>query len=98
MYPTEWLNYTVSVSTAGAYTLIARVAAEGVGGTFHVEFAGIDVTGPLSIPNTGGWQAWTNVTATVTLAAGVQSMRVVVDRAGPTDIVGNLNYIRLDHD
>lgn len=96
MYPTEWLNYTVSVGTAGAYTLIARVAAEGIGGTFHVEFAGIDVTGPLSIPNTGGWQAWTNVTATVTLAAGVQSMRVVVDRAGPTGIVGNLNYIRLD--
>jgi hypothetical protein len=96
MYATEWLNYTVSVATAGAYTLVARVAAEGIGGTFHVEFAGIDVTGPLSIPNTGGWQAWTNVTATVTLAAGVQSMLVVFDRAGPTGIVGNLNYIRLD--
>ena len=96
MYPTEWLNYTVSVGSAGAYTLIARVAAEGIGGTFHVELAGIDVTGPLTIPNTGGWQAWTNVTATVTLAAGVQSMRIVVDRAGPTGIVGNLNYIRLD--
>ena len=97
MYPTEWLNYRVSVATAGTYTLTARVAAQGAGGTFHVEFAGIDVTGPLIIPNTGGWQAWTNVTATVTLAAGLQSMRVVVDGAGPTGIVGNVNYVRLEN-
>ncbi len=95
VYPTEWLNYTVSVASAGRYTLTARVAAPVAGATFHVEFAGINVTGPLTIPNTGGWQAWTNVTATVTLAAGVQSMRVVVD-GSPTGFVGNLNYIRLE--
>jgi predicted amidohydrolase len=95
MAPTEWLKYTVFVGAAGTYTLTARVAASGAGGTFHVELGGADVTGPLTIPNTGGWQAWTNVAKTVTLAAGVQSMRVVVDRAGPTGVVGNLNYVRL---
>jgi hypothetical protein len=72
------------------------VAANGPGGTFHLEFGGTNLTGPLAIPNTGGWQTWTNVTATVTLAAGVQAMRVVVDGSGSTGIVGNLNYIRID--
>lgn len=94
--PTEWLKYTVSVGAAGTYTLTARVAANGPGGTFHLEFGGTNLTGPLAIPNTGGWQTWTNVTATVTLAAGVQAMRVVVDGSGSTGIVGNLNYIRID--
>jgi hypothetical protein len=96
MNATEWLKYTVTVDTAGTYTLTARVAANGAGGTFHVELGGKDVTGPLTIPNTGGWQTWTSVTAPVTLAAGVQSMRFVADRAGPAGIFGNLNYIRLE--
>lgn len=91
---TEWLRYTVSVQSAGTYTLTARVAANGAGGTFHVEVGGANVTGPLSIPNTGGWQTWRDVTATVTLAAGVQPMRVVFDAAGPTGVVGNINYVR----
>ena len=93
---TEWLKYTVSVPAAGSSTLRARVAANGAGGTFHVEVGGVNVTGPLTIPNTGGWQAWRDVTATVTLAAGSQPMRVVFDSAGPTGVVGNLNYIRLE--
>ena len=33
----EWLNYTVSVATAGTYALDVRVASSGVGGTFHLE-------------------------------------------------------------
>jgi hypothetical protein len=39
---------------------------------------------------------WTDVTATVTLIEGVQSMRFVVDAAGPASVVGHLNYIRLE--
>jgi len=91
----EWLNYTVSVGASGTYTLTARVAANGPGGTFHVEFGGVDKTGSLTIPNTGGWQSWVDVTAAVTLSAGVQSMRFVEDANGSTGIFGNLNYIRL---
>jgi hypothetical protein len=92
----EWLTYTVSVAAAGSYKLTARVAASGPGGTFHVEVGGANVTGPLSIPNTGGWQSWVDVVATVNLAAGTQSMRFVVDGLGSTGIVGNLNYLRFD--
>jgi probable HAF family extracellular repeat protein len=91
----EWLNYTISVGQGGTYTLTARVAASGAGGTFHVDFGGVNRTGPLTIPNTGGWQTWTDVSATVTLNAGVQSMRFMADANGPTGVFGNLNSLRL---
>ena len=92
----EWLQYTVSVTAAGTYTLDARVASEGSGGTFHVEVNGIDKTGPLTIPDTGGWQSWRTLTRTgVTLAAGPQALRVVLDANGGNGAVGNLNYLRL---
>jgi glucosylceramidase len=54
----EWLKYTVNVTTAGTYTLDVRVAANGSGGTFHVESNDVDVTGPMAFPNTGSWQTW----------------------------------------
>jgi hypothetical protein len=92
----EWLNYTVAVARSGTYLLTGRVAANGQGGTFHVEFGGVDKTGALTIPPTDGWQAWVDVSVTVTLAAGVQSMRVVADTNGPTGVFGNLNYVRVE--
>jgi hypothetical protein len=91
----EWLVYTVSVPSAGTYSLNLRVAANGAGGRLHVEFNGADKTGPMTIPNTGGWQAWTTISAPVTLAAGTQQMRVVIDAASPANIVGNVNHIEV---
>jgi probable HAF family extracellular repeat protein len=95
MAATEWLNYSVNVQTAGTYRLDLRVAANGAGGRLHVEFNGVDKTGAMNIPNTGGWQTWTTISAPVTLSAGPQYMRVVVDAAGPTGVVGNLNFIQV---
>jgi hypothetical protein len=90
----EWLDYTVKVQAAGTYVFDARVAAPSQGGTFHVEFGGVNVTGPLTIPNSGGWQNWVTVSKTVTLSAGVQIARVVFDTGGPS-AVGNLNWFRV---
>jgi hypothetical protein len=91
----EWLSYGVDVAAAGTYTLAARVAANGQGGTFHVEVDGANITGPLTIPNTAGWQNWTTVSAPVSLPAGRRTLRVVFDSAGPTGVMGNLNAIRV---
>ena len=77
-FPGEWLNYTVNVPTAGSYTFDVRVAS-GTGGSFYVHFNGVNVTGTIAVPNTGGWQSWTTIRRTVTLAAGTQSMRVSFD-------------------
>jgi hypothetical protein len=91
----EWLNYTIDVRQAGTYSLRARVAANGPGGMFHIEADGSPVTGSLTIPATGGWQSWTDVTTTVTLNAGVQVLRFVEDANGSTGVFGNLNYLEL---
>lgn len=93
---TEWLNYTVNVASAGTYTLEVRVASDGPGGTFHVEFGGVDKTGSMVVPNTGGWQSWQTISRTVTLSAGQQAMRIVMDSEGATtQSIGNINYVRV---
>src|SRR6185295_14817594 len=58
----EWLKYTVTVASTGSYTLDARVASPGAGGTFHIEVDGVDATGPVAVPTTGGWEVWRMLT------------------------------------
>jgi len=89
----EWLKYTVNVAASGTYTATARVASSGTGGTFHIEFNGTDKTGPMRVPNTGGWQTYQDLKANVSLSAGVQTMRIVFDSNGGTGAVGNLSAV-----
>ncbi len=87
----EWLKYTVSVASAGTYSLKLRGAGGGGGGTLRVWFDAVNKTGTLTIPNTGGWQTWTDVTkAAIPLSAGPQVMKVELLSAGY-----NLNWIEL---
>jgi hypothetical protein len=92
----EWLKYTVKVTTAGTYALDVRVGSKGAGGTFHIEVNGVNKTGPITVPDTGGWQVWRTLTKTgVTLAAGPQVIRVVMDGNGPAGSVGNFNWFAI---
>jgi hypothetical protein len=89
----EWLNYTVAIGSAGSYAVDVRVASNGAGGTFHIEVDGANVTGPITVPNTVGWQTWTTLTRTgVSLPAGTHVVRVVMDAVGATGSVGNFNW------
>ncbi|HET9830568.1 MAG TPA: carbohydrate-binding protein, partial [Vicinamibacterales bacterium] len=89
----EGLNYTVTVAQPRAYSLDVRLASDGVGGTFHIEVNGVNVTGSIQVPDTGGWQTWKTVTKTgVTLAAGTQVLKVVLDTNGPGGSVSNFNW------
>lgn len=72
----EWLEYTVNVATAGSYTLTERVASGATTGSFRIEFNGVNKTGTVIVPNTGGWQTYQNLSQTVSLSAGTQVMRV----------------------
>ena len=92
----EWLRYSVDVSAGNTYRLVARVASAGRGGTFHVEFGGVDKTGPMWIPDTGGWQTYQDVAVTVSLSAGAQSMAIVFDSVGDTGAVGNISYVSVE--
>jgi beta-glucanase (GH16 family) len=85
----QWFKYTVNVATAGSYTVTFRVAAlDAVTDALHISNAsGTNLSGSVSVPATGGWQTWTNVTATVTLPAGQQTLTINQDNAG-----WNINY------
>ena len=75
----EWLNYSVNVASAGTYPVQLRVAAL-AGGTLHVDSMAYGTAVPL--PATGGWQNWTAVSFTTSLAAGPQKMTLYFDTGG----------------
>jgi hypothetical protein len=92
----EWLNYTVNVAAAGLYTLQVRVASLGGGGAFHLAVNGVDVTGSIAVPDTGGWQTWSTAERRdITLGAGVQTLRLVMDTAGESGAIGNFNWFHI---
>ena len=78
----EWLEYTVNVAYASTYTLNLRVATPNTGGKLRVELDGSDVTGAVSVPNTGGWQKWQTIKANAKLTAGKHVLRVVFVQGG----------------
>ena len=91
----EWLEYTVVVTSTARYRLTARVASFGQGGVFHLESDGVDISGPMEAPDTGGWQNWRDVVRVVSLSSGTHVLRLVMDTAGSTGSVGNLDYFAL---
>ena len=86
----QWFNYTVNVAKAGTYAVSLRLAAPtAVTDALHISnAAGTNLTGSVTAPATGGYQAWTTVTASVTLPAGVQTLTIHQDNAG-----WNIHYL-----
>src|SRR5579859_5115292 len=76
----EWEKYTVNVTAGGSYTFDVRVASAQTGSALHLEVDGVNVTGSLSVPNTGGWQTWSDVTKSgISLTAGQHVFRLYTD-------------------
>lgn len=87
----EWLAYDVNVSTAASYRFIVRAATPYASKKIRIEIDGVNVTGSMTLPNTGGWQTWTNVTSNpVSLSAGPHTLRIVAETS---DL--NLNYVQV---
>lgn len=77
----EFLNYTVNVTSSGSYTVQLRVASAS-SGSMHVGFNGSGVWTAVPVAATGGWQNWTTVNVPVTLTAGRQLLTLMVDSGG----------------
>jgi regulation of enolase protein 1 (concanavalin A-like superfamily) len=90
--PTEWMKYTIDVTSPGTYSIDLRVA-NGSGQTATLEIQSGDGTKTLavaSVPN-NGWSDWLTVSVTGGFAtAGTQSIRIA--NAGSTDC--NINSVR----
>ena len=72
----DYLDYAVNVAAAGSYTVGFRVASANGGATLQLRNSVGGVLGSVNVGNTGGWQSWQTINATVTLPAGKQTLRV----------------------
>ena len=86
----QWFNYTVDAASAGTYAVSLRLAAPTAvtDGLHLANAAGTNLSGPVTVPATGGYQDWTTVTANVTLTAGIQTLTLDQDNAG-----WNIDYL-----
>ncbi|WP_238323112.1 beta-1,3-glucanase family protein [Gorillibacterium massiliense] len=85
----DWMDYGVNVQTAGTYSVEFRVSSPYAGTQFQLQ-KGSDVLATATVPNTGGWQTWQTVAATVNLTAGSQTLRIYALTNG-----WNLNWFSL---
>lgn len=74
----DWMDYTINVLAAGQYTVEVRVASLNATGAFDLK-SGTKVLASYALnPGTGGWQTWTTLSRTLTLAEGNQTIRLEI--------------------
>ncbi|MDX1908353.1 MAG: carbohydrate-binding protein [Bacteroidia bacterium] len=79
----EWLQYDVLVATTGAYQVQYRAASNQASGIVSLKLDGADISQPLSLGNTGGWQNWQNINQSgIILTEGRHKLRVQVRQGG----------------
>jgi hypothetical protein len=79
----EWLEYTVEVQETAKYNASFRMSAGSAnGGDFHLEVDGVNVTGKVHCPRTGGYQTWVSVDVAVDLTAGKHILRFYEESGG----------------
>lgn len=84
----EWLDYNINVP-AGSYRVFVRHAGCCAAGSIHLKIDGVNVTGSINLPATGGWQTWTTKDAgVVSITAGNHTLRIHEETANY-----NINYL-----
>lgn len=89
----EWLEYTVDVAQSGLYTLSLRFASGNnqQRGPIRLLVNGLDQTGPIALPATGGWNQFQTFTVEdVELIAGERVLRL--DFQGGEVNIGRMTF------
>jgi len=85
----------VDFGTAGSITSVKlRSASNGSGGTatFYLDSMTSTPIAKITLPITGGWQAWKTTSAAVSNLSGVHSLYVVF--SGTTNSIANVNWLQ----
>jgi hypothetical protein len=73
------------------------VATQVAGGVFHLSVDGHNVSGPISVPETEGWQTWQTLDIPgIRLPGGIHTLQMVMDTGGYYNTVSNFNWFSLD--
>lgn len=75
--PDDWIEFKVSVATAGNFTIDYRLATANGSTGFEVWVDGVKAVNVMAVPNTGGWQTWvTQTSAPFAMTAGNHTLRL----------------------
>jgi hypothetical protein len=88
----DWMDYVVNVASAGSYNVGFRIATPEDGSQLQLRASDGTVLTTVDLPNTGDFQVWQTVSATVTLPAGVQTLRLI----STSDANWNINWVQFD--
>ena len=81
--PGEWIGYDVTGLEDHSYAFSFRIASPDGKGKFRLELDGKDITGPIMVGKTGGWNNWAVVTReNVAIPAGSHQLKLVVIEGG----------------
>ena len=83
----DWMEYEVNVGSSGSYTVTYRVATTENASKIQIQEDG-NVLATTTVPNTGGWQNWQSVSTTISLSAGLHTLKIIDTRRS-----WNLNWI-----
>lgn len=73
----DWMDYNVTVAATGNYTASFRVSSAYSNTSFQLQDAKGNVLATIRPDNTGDFQRWETLTATVSLTAGYQRIRIL---------------------
>ena len=69
--PDDYIEFRISVATAGNFSIDYRLATANGSTGFEVWIDGVKAVDAMVVPNTGGWQTWvTQTSATFAMTAG----------------------------
>jgi endoglucanase len=73
----DYVEYKISVATAGKFTIDYRLATANGSTGFEVWVDGVKALGAMAVPNTGGWQTWiTQTSSPFAMTAGEHTLRL----------------------
>lgn len=94
-YNGDWVTYNNVDFGIGVQNIDLRLASVRTGGTIELRLDSTTgmLIGTASVPNTGGWQTWTNTAVAVTGATGIHTLYLVFKRSDGLGVV-NVNWIK----
>lgn len=77
----EWVEYTINVPQMKKYDIFLSVSSKLQGGIVHIEVDGLDISGPIATPGTGGWGVFQYLwIPQLEFPQGVHVMRIFIEK------------------
>lgn len=82
----DWMDYNVNIAYPGTYLANFRVSSPYANQRFQLRRSNGTVLATINVPKTGAHQTWVTVTASVSLNAGPQTLRIFSLQSGGWNI------------